>query len=155
MKSLGQNPSEKDLEDMIKEVDVDDNGTIDFGEFLTLMSRKVNNIDTEEDIKEAFKVFDRDGNGFISAPELRYIMTNLGEKLSDEEVSQHTRLLLVVVVVVMIVVVMVVVDFGCECSSFVFCGIRGGYNGFVSCDGFDVITNGGGCCCCCCYCCCR
>ena len=33
-----------------------DNGTIDFGEFLTLMSRKVNAVDSEEDIKEAFKV---------------------------------------------------------------------------------------------------
>ena len=26
------------------------------------------------------------GNGFISAAELRHVMTNLGEKLSDEEV---------------------------------------------------------------------
>jgi Ca2+-binding EF-hand superfamily protein len=31
-------------------------------------------------------VFDKDGNGFISAAELRHIMTNLGEKLTDEEV---------------------------------------------------------------------
>jgi hypothetical protein len=32
------------------------------------------------------QVFDKDGNGFISAAELRHIMTNLGEKLTDEEV---------------------------------------------------------------------
>ena len=30
---------------------------------------------------------DKDGNGFISAAELRHVMTNLGEKLTDEEVS--------------------------------------------------------------------
>ena len=33
-------------------------------------------------------MFDRDGNGFISAAELRHVMTNLGEKLTDEEVDE-------------------------------------------------------------------
>lgn len=42
--------------------------------------------DTEDDIIEAFRVFDKDGNGTISAAELRHVMTNLGEKLTDEEV---------------------------------------------------------------------
>merc|ERR1712187_1057217 len=36
-------------------------------------------------------VFDRDGNGFISAAELRHVMTNLGEKLTDEEVDEMIR----------------------------------------------------------------
>ena len=39
-------------------------------------------------LKEAFKVFDKDSNGFISASELRHIMTNLGKKLTDEEVDE-------------------------------------------------------------------
>merc|ERR1712146_51438 len=39
----------------------------------------------------AFKVFDKDGNGFISAAELRHVMTNLGEKLTDEEVDEMIR----------------------------------------------------------------
>lgn len=38
-----------------------------------------------------FKVFDKDGNGFISAAELRHVMTNLGEKLTDEEVDEMIR----------------------------------------------------------------
>ena len=37
------------------------------------------------------QVFDKDGNGFISAAELRHIMTNLGEKLTDEEVDEMIR----------------------------------------------------------------
>ncbi|RWW02759.1 hypothetical protein GW17_00034135, partial [Ensete ventricosum] len=41
IKSLGQDPSEEELQEMIREVDSDGNGTIEFGEFLNLMARKV------------------------------------------------------------------------------------------------------------------
>ena len=71
MRSLGQNPTEAELQDMINEVDADGNGTIDFPEFCTLMARKMKDTDSEEELKEAFRVFDKDGNGFISAAELR------------------------------------------------------------------------------------
>lgn len=54
-------------------------------------SRQPKDTDTEEELIEAFKVFDRDGNGFISAAELRHVMTNLGEKLTDEEVDEMIR----------------------------------------------------------------
>ncbi|KAF8407552.1 hypothetical protein HHK36_006686 [Tetracentron sinense] len=132
MRSLGQNPTEAELQDMISEVDADQNGTIDFPEFLNLMARKMKillmlvlmclvqdqayqgdacefrfngtivlvqnalpephlDTDSEEELKEAFKVFDKDQNGFISAAELRHVMTNLGEKLTDEEVDEMIR----------------------------------------------------------------
>lgn len=55
------------------------------------MARKMKDTDSEEEIREAFRVFDKDGNGFISAAELRHVMTNLGEKLTDEEVDEMIR----------------------------------------------------------------
>jgi calmodulin len=91
MRSLGQNPSDSELQDMIDEVDADNTGTIDFTEFLTMMARKMKETDSEEEIKEAFKIFDRDGSGFISAAELRQVMTSLGENLTDDEIDEMIR----------------------------------------------------------------
>lgn len=37
---------------------------------------------------KGFQVFDKAGNGFIGAGELRYVLTQLGEKMTDEEVDE-------------------------------------------------------------------
>ncbi|PXF47369.1 Calmodulin [Gracilariopsis chorda] len=91
MRNLGQNPTEEALRQMINEVDADGSGTIDFPEFLTLMARKMKTQDSEAEIIEAFKVFDKDNSGKISADELRQVMNNLGERLSDAEVEEMIR----------------------------------------------------------------
>ncbi|OQV17182.1 putative Calmodulin-5/6/7/8 [Hypsibius exemplaris] len=67
IKAIGQVATEKQLKGMVKEVDVDGNGTIEFNEFLKLMSKKNKNADPEQELHEAFKVFDRNNDGFISA----------------------------------------------------------------------------------------
>lgn len=51
-----QNPTDKELADMIAEVDADGDGTIDFPEFLTMIVRKMRDTDSAEDIMAAFKV---------------------------------------------------------------------------------------------------
>ena len=92
LRNLGQNPTESELQDMISEVDVDGNGSIDFLEFLSwVLARKTNDTDADGELVEAFKIFDRDGNGLISAAELRHILTKLGEKLSDKEVDEMLK----------------------------------------------------------------
>ncbi|XP_022742713.1 calmodulin-like isoform X1 [Durio zibethinus] len=91
IKSLDQNPTEEELQNMINEVDTDGNGTIEFGEFLNLMARKMKEADAEEELKEAFRVFDKDQDGYISPNELRQVMTNIGEKPTDEELKQMIR----------------------------------------------------------------
>ena len=58
MRSLGQNPTEAELQDMINEVDADGYGAIDFPEFLNLMARKMKDTDSEEELKVAFRLLD-------------------------------------------------------------------------------------------------
>ena len=56
-----------------------------------MMARKMKDTEGEDEIHEAFRVFDKDGNGYISSAELRHVMTNLGEKLTVEEVDEMIR----------------------------------------------------------------
>ncbi|XP_041027211.1 calmodulin-2/4-like isoform X1 [Juglans microcarpa x Juglans regia] len=91
MRSLGMNPIEAKLQDIINDVDADGDGTIDFNEFQYLMAKKMKDTDSKETLNVAFQVFDKDQNGFISAAELRDVMTNFGEKLTDEEVDEMIR----------------------------------------------------------------
>jgi calmodulin len=41
-----------------------------------------------EEFIRGFQVFDKEGNGYISEGELKYVLTSLGEKLSNEEVEE-------------------------------------------------------------------
>lgn len=78
MKSLGQAPTEAEVADMIHDVDANGDGEIDFNEFVTMMSKKLNEAsgaDHEDDeMRAAFRVFDKDGDGFIDASELKLVM---------------------------------------------------------------------------------
>merc|ERR1711915_15379 len=90
MRSLGQNITQAELQDLISEVEAN-NRTIDFPEFLTMMARKMKDNNSEEEIRNAFRVFDEDDKGFISVSEFRHFMTKLGERLTPEEVDDFIK----------------------------------------------------------------
>ncbi len=87
MRSLGQSPNETELRDMIKEVDVDLSGSIDFEEFKALIVSKQG--DRKSRLKLAFSVFDEDGSGQITANELRSVMRQFG--LTDKELDEIVK----------------------------------------------------------------
>jgi len=88
LRSMGQNPSEQELIDMISEMDEDDSGTVDFEEFVILMKRRTGDTDSTDDIDAAFKVFDTKNDGVIDIDELMGVMVMLGNPRTEEEVKQ-------------------------------------------------------------------
>ncbi|CAL1548362.1 unnamed protein product, partial [Lymnaea stagnalis] len=86
IRSLGGVITDGEISSMVRQFD-HKNGLIDFADFLALMATIMGKKESPDELLQAFQVFDRDGNGFISSAELRHVMTNLGEKLSDEDVE--------------------------------------------------------------------
>lgn len=67
------------------------NDKIDFEEFLIMMGRRTVADDSEEEMRQAFRVLDADGNGYITPRELHRVMRNLGENLTDEEITEMVK----------------------------------------------------------------
>eukprot|EP00092_Neocalanus_flemingeri_P015026 GFUD01016230.1.p1 GENE.GFUD01016230.1~~GFUD01016230.1.p1 ORF type:complete len:161 (+),score=58.32 GFUD01016230.1:31-483(+) len=84
LRSLGQNPDEGELASMVKELDLDGQGTMEFPDFLKMMSKRMKVKDGDQDLREAFRVFDEVGTGFVSASDLTYILVNLMGEKEDE-----------------------------------------------------------------------
>jgi len=91
MRAMGQNPTEDELNNMVMEVDLDGNGTIEFPEFLEMMKQKASTVDQEGELREAFRIFDRNKDGFISVKELKKVTTMLGASLTKEELEEFMK----------------------------------------------------------------
>lgn len=85
IRSLGKYPTNSEVENMIEIHDGDHSGFISKEQFLSIMASPElsGKNDTEEDVRDAFRVFDKSPDSFISASELRHILTNLGERMSE------------------------------------------------------------------------
>merc|ERR1712006_72094 len=77
----------EELKKMVADVDNDGNGTIEFGEFLEMMTGKMGDKDTREDIEKVFKLFDDDNTNKISFRSLRRVAQELGENIDEEELQ--------------------------------------------------------------------
>ena len=96
MRSFGENPTEDDLNDLMKELDADGSEVLEFKEFLNLMEktdrldvmmkRKLKDQQVEE-IKQKFLQFDDDQDGAIDIRELRNVIESLGQTPTEEELQ--------------------------------------------------------------------
>ena len=89
MSKLGETPTEDELQDMIRAVDLNGDGEIDFDEFIGLMRLRMDERqrDPDEDLRDAFNMFDSDRSGYIDRHEVRSLMKKLAQTLSDEEID--------------------------------------------------------------------
>ncbi|KAF2763120.1 myosin regulatory protein light chain cdc4 [Pseudovirgaria hyperparasitica] len=86
LRACGQNPTLSEIKDLEKSI----GGDFDFDSFSKILNRPGGFRDPGDPDQycRGFQVFDKDGTGFIGVGQLRYILTNLGEKMSDDEVDE-------------------------------------------------------------------
>ncbi|RGP80850.1 thimet oligopeptidase [Fusarium longipes] len=106
LRACGQNPTLAEIQDLEKNVGgeceyqafatmdirtgADFIDTVDFETFQRVLNRPGGFRDPgePEEYCRGFQVFDKDMTGFIGVGQLKYILTNLGEKMTDEEVDE-------------------------------------------------------------------
>jgi len=89
---LGVKTTQEECKAMIRVVDKNRNGYVDYDEFIQMMTHtQIKPLSAADELKKTFDIFDIDGNGFISAEEIKKTMENLGESLTDDEVRDMIK----------------------------------------------------------------
>lgn len=88
MRALGFEPKKEEIKKMIADIDKEGSGTIDFDDFLSIMTLKMSEKDSKEEILKAFRLFDDDCTGKISFKNLKRVAKELGENLRDDELQE-------------------------------------------------------------------
>ncbi|KAF8672503.1 calcium ion binding [Rhizoctonia solani] len=81
-----------DIDNIIAQADANEDGALDLGEFLLLMSEKLNSGQkTDTELRQVFDRFDKDGSGSIERGELGKAVALLGDQLTDQELAMIMR----------------------------------------------------------------
>jgi calcium-dependent protein kinase len=81
--------NENEIKEIIKRIDADGDGEINYGEFL-MASLNHNSLLSSERLEIAFRMFDIDGNGEISIKELQSLLS-LAKAIDEETVMRAMR----------------------------------------------------------------
>jgi Ca2+-binding EF-hand superfamily protein len=85
LKKMDIHPTHYQVMEMIRSVDDDCSGSIDFDEFLVLMQSRVGAGGPEQDLRQAFLQFDKSKTGYITKEDLKKTMIEFDNALTDEE----------------------------------------------------------------------
>ena len=91
MMGLNIKVTKAELYDVIKQVDTDNNGTIEFNEFFAIMQKKMASMDPSEMVNIAFDSFDSDGDSAIGPEDLQKVLQDLGEAATQAEIDELIR----------------------------------------------------------------
>lgn len=87
MKKLGHNISGDWLESMEDEIDAEGTGYINLDEFCEIVRKKMQADEDERELKEIFRVLDKEKKGEVNTSELRWILKNLGDDLTEDDID--------------------------------------------------------------------
>lgn len=85
MTSLGFDAKNQTIFQMISDLDRNRSGSIEFEEFLDMMTARMSDKDSRDDISKVFRLFDDDNSGVITLRNLRRVAKELGETMTDQE----------------------------------------------------------------------
>ena len=86
MEGLGERLEPEEIDALIAEIDYDNDGEVDFDEFVCLMVKTINQADkAEEELVMVFNQFDVDGNGEIDARDLEHVLNDMGYGIDLDE----------------------------------------------------------------------
>ncbi|XP_076437968.1 neo-calmodulin-like [Babylonia areolata] len=86
LRYLGQNPTDRDLDIIMKEMDSDGSGTLDYEEYEKLVRKVTVSPDLlKTELRQAFQVLDREKSGVLQKRQLADWLTSIGEPLSKED----------------------------------------------------------------------
>merc|ERR1712072_432914 len=88
IQALGFNPTEEEVDKMVKDIDADGNAQIELDEFYEMMAGKMPEKDGVDEMKKAFKLFDTDGKGKISINDMQRVATEIGEGMSANDLQE-------------------------------------------------------------------
>ncbi|CAN1772516.1 Calcium-dependent protein kinase 1 [Linum perenne] len=77
LKKFGANLDESEIYDLMQAADIDNNGTIDYAEFIAA-TLHLNKVEREDHLFAAFSYFDKDGSGYITMDELQQACNEFG-----------------------------------------------------------------------------
>merc|ERR1712228_384518 len=87
LKTLGQNIGKDEVQEMMSSVDMNDNGEIEFLEFVQMMENRMFLPSNTTEYQDAFKFFDKNGDGYIDFGELKDVLLSLGEDFVDQDIK--------------------------------------------------------------------
>merc|ERR1719230_147102 len=94
LRALGFEPKKEELKKLVSDLDKSSSssgqGLLDFNEFLEIMTAKMSEKDSKEQIQKAFQLF-KGPSGKISFEDLKAVAKELGETMSDEELTEMIR----------------------------------------------------------------
>ncbi|GBG62002.1 hypothetical protein CBR_g28479 [Chara braunii] len=88
LQSLGQDLSEEELLDVVKEVDSNQTGSVEFREFVRVVEGGgKRGAALHKELADAFEVYDKSGDGHITHDELQEVLKKAGQNLSEKQVG--------------------------------------------------------------------
>eukprot|EP00457_Paulinella_chromatophora_P011269 gb/GEZN01011401.1/.p2 GENE.gb/GEZN01011401.1/~~gb/GEZN01011401.1/.p2 ORF type:complete len:161 (+),score=42.26 gb/GEZN01011401.1/:159-641(+) len=93
--SLGGGATDKEIKDIMNDIEPNGGGVMHFPNFLVMMARKQDRMqdgDDEKEMREAFALFDPTGKKKVSKDDIKRVLTTVGEKLTDAEVDEMLKM---------------------------------------------------------------